>query len=772
MVIPFRPTRPIYRSGPIIAGVILLSAVGLRFFRLGAQSLWSDEGNSVALAQAGFAEIAARTALDIHPPLYYWLLKVWLALFGTSEFAARSLSAMLGVLLVAVVYRLGWCMFNRQTALAGAFLAAVNPFQIYYAQETRMYLLLALLGAVCVWLALENWTASGRRLALTGGGYALATALGLYTQYAFPVIPAAINLAAIIALWQNRRRLIGWLALQLAAVALYLPWLPIAWRQLTTWPTELLTPAPAGEIALTLLRYLSLGISAPAVDNIWLIGFGAALILGLAGLWQSAFGSQRPATGNGPVFLLLILWLVLPAGLTALLFRPAYLKFLLVAGPAFCLLLGNAIAGLRKATLSTRRSSPVTLYVLLLMLLAVPTALSLKALYHQPAFQRDNYRGIAAYVRAVSLPTDAVILHAPGQQEVFNYYYGPGPNRAAVYPLPASRPLNEAATIAALEKITTQSGQIYAVYWATQEADPGGLIESRLNTYAFKAADVWFGNVRLVSYAAPAPAMIFAPTDFRFGEAIRLSGLALPPQTVTPGRILPVGLRWQITQPLTEDYTVFVQLLNGANQLVGQRDAQPQPPTSRWQTDAPVSGQYGLVVEPGTPPGDYRLIAGLYNSATGQRLPPAGGGDFAELGLVRVAQNPAPLPPEAFDITHPTSQLPLLGYDLYKTGFASAPETPLRPGDPLHLNLYWQKPAQLPQTELVTLRLLDGAGGVAQAWETTPAGVDYPMATWQAGEIVRGQFDLFLGNASAGSYRLEIRLGDYPPAQTVRFSVE
>lgn len=771
MVIPFRSTRQIYLSHRIIAGVILLCALALRFFRLGAQSLWSDEGNSVALAQAGWAEIAARTALDIHPPLYYWLLKGWLALFGLSEFAARSLSAVLGVLLVAVVYRLGLRLFNRQTALAGAFLAAVNPFQIYYAQEARMYLLLALLGAGCVWLALESWTATGKRLALTWAGYALALALGLYTQYAFPVVLAAINLAALIALWLNRRKLIGWLALQLLAVAFYLPWLPIAWRQLTAWPTELLTPAPASQIALTMLRYLSLGVSAPAVNNIWLIGFGAALILGLIAVGQSALARPPANVNHRPALLLLILWLALPAVLTAVLFRPAYLKFLLVAGPAFCLLLGNAIARLRQATLKARRSSPVTLYVLLLMFLAVPTALSLKAMYHQPAFQRDNYRGIAAYVQAVSRPTDAVILHAPGQQEVFNYYYHPGPRRAAVYPLPAGRPLNEADTIARLKKITAQSGQIYAVYWATQEADPAGLIETWLNAHAFKAADVWFGNVRLVSYAA-APTAAFAPAGARLGGAIWLTGLALSPQTVTPGRILPVGLRWQITQPVLEDYTVFVQLLNGANQLVGQRDAQPQPPTSQWQTDAPISGQYGLVIEPGTPPGDYRLIAGLYRSATGQRLTQADGSDFFELGMVRVEQNPSPLPPEAFNITHPTGRLPLLGYDLYKTGFASAPETPLRPGDPLHLNLYWQKQAQLPPTERVTLRLLDEAGGAAQVWEVTPAGVDYPMVAWQTGEIVRGQFDLFLGNASAGQYRLEIRLGDEALAQTARISVE
>ena len=127
----------------LFAYSLILLAAALRFYRLGAQSLWSDEGNSLTLAQAGLAEIAARTAFDIHPPLYYWLLKLWLALFGRSEFAARSLSAMLGVLLVALIFRLGARFFGPKAGAAAAFMAAISPFQVYYAQEARMYMLLA-----------------------------------------------------------------------------------------------------------------------------------------------------------------------------------------------------------------------------------------------------------------------------------------------------------------------------------------------------------------------------------------------------------------------------------------------------------------------------------------------------------------------------------------------------------------------------------------------------------------------------------------------------
>ncbi len=133
----------------------LLLAAGLRFYRLAGQSLWSDEGNSVALAQLGLGEIAARTAWDIHPPFYYWLLNAWMRVFGQDEVAVRSLSAVIGVLLVAVVYRLGSRLFNVHVGLLAAIFAAVSPFQVYYAQEARMYALLALLGALVVWTTVE-----------------------------------------------------------------------------------------------------------------------------------------------------------------------------------------------------------------------------------------------------------------------------------------------------------------------------------------------------------------------------------------------------------------------------------------------------------------------------------------------------------------------------------------------------------------------------------------------------------------------------------------
>lgn len=67
--------------------LILLLAALLRFYNLSGQSLWADEGNSAALAQQDVTEIARRTAFDIHPPLYYWLLKGWTAVLAPARLA-------------------------------------------------------------------------------------------------------------------------------------------------------------------------------------------------------------------------------------------------------------------------------------------------------------------------------------------------------------------------------------------------------------------------------------------------------------------------------------------------------------------------------------------------------------------------------------------------------------------------------------------------------------------------------------------------------------
>ena len=173
---------------------ILLLATALRFYRLDAQSFWNDEGNSARVSERSLALILEGTASDIHPPLYYLLLRGWRELLGDSEFGLRSLSAFAGVAVVALVVDLGRVAYpgrGRPTALLAGLLAALSPALIYYSQEARMYALLALWAALSTLLLLRlPGRAYSHRLALA---YVLTSAAGLYTHYFYPAV----------LLWQN-----------------------------------------------------------------------------------------------------------------------------------------------------------------------------------------------------------------------------------------------------------------------------------------------------------------------------------------------------------------------------------------------------------------------------------------------------------------------------------------------------------------------------------------------------------------------------------------
>jgi hypothetical protein len=98
-----------------------------------------------------------------------------------------------------------------------------------------------------------------------------------------------------------------------------------------------------------------------------------------------------------------------------------------------------------------------------------------------------------------------------------------------------------------------------------------------------------------------------------------------------------------------------------------------------------------------------------------------------------------------------------LGYDTHKLGFAHQPEAPLKPGDVLHLNLYWRAEAP-PQGEWqLEIVLLDGGEGQRAAIAAEPV-PGYATSRWQAGDVWRGQFDLPIpGDAAPGRYRLKIQ---------------
>ena len=111
----------------------------------------------------------------------------------------------------------------------------------------------------------------------------------------------------------------------------------------------------------------------------------------------------------------------------------------------------------------------------------------------------------------------------------------------------------------------------------------------------------------------------------QMGDALRFLGYSLSPVEAAASA-WSIRLHWQAIDPVAIDYTVFVQLLDQQGRWIAGWDSPPlagQYPTSRWQPGEVVVDDFELTFSPPEtlPPGKYRLVTGLYDPVTGQRLP-------------------------------------------------------------------------------------------------------------------------------------------------------
>lgn len=796
--------------------LILGIAAAIRFYNLGAQSLWADEGNSAALATRSLAQITRDAANDIHPPLYYWLLRLWTAVFGTSEVALRSLSATLGVLLALSIAELGRRIYHSAAGLAAALVAALAPFQVYYSQEARMYILVALLASVSVllfwWLLSQEdmrlpcagETRRIRWLPFSGQLLVLAWTLGLYTHYAFPLIIALCSAAYGAWLIASRkrgcvgRRVVRWLLFLALTLGLYAPWVGTAVRQLTSWPA----PSAAADLVqqvhgiVTTLVFgpVPAGEAAPWAPILFLIA--------LAGAWPWPYFSRDGQAGSPNLdwlrSLLPLAWMLAPVAMILALglYRGAYLKFLLIGSPAFALLVARAALGpagvLLGATETQPREGAETARQrrrgLLLGVLAVSWVIAVIAItwatfsavllryFNDPTVARDDYRGMSHFIEATSQPNDAILLNAPGQSEVFGYYYdGPLP----VYPLPRQRPLDPAQTEIDLGELLARD-KIYALYWATEESDPQGFVEHWLDQRGYKTFDQWHGNARLAVYVMPEhrpPDEVVDGLNARLGDRITLEGYQGWNLNPVAGDVTQVQLTWRADQAPERDYKVFLQLLDARNQVIAQRDAQPageSRPTTTWAPGEPIFDNHGVLIPPGTPPGSYRRIVGMYDAETGERLKlpdgtSPGESDFVSLSPVNVQRAKTPPSLDALDMMDRQSfdfgAITLLGHDRYKRGFGHKPDEPLRPGDLLHLTFYWRANVAPRADWWFELALSDREGKPVASIKAPLVSDTYLTTLWQANEVVRGEHDLQIpADLPPDTYRLSLTM--FPDEET------
>ena len=134
--------------------VVVAIYVAARLWHLTAVCLDGDEIFSVLLSRLGWKALTAGAAADsIHPPLFYYLLKLWVLVGNESLTWLRLLPALFSVLSIPPLILLGreLRLWPVETNCAIG-LAAVNPFLIYHSQHLRMYSLLLLCTLTSLWL--------------------------------------------------------------------------------------------------------------------------------------------------------------------------------------------------------------------------------------------------------------------------------------------------------------------------------------------------------------------------------------------------------------------------------------------------------------------------------------------------------------------------------------------------------------------------------------------------------------------------------------------
>lgn len=440
----------------LLAGI--LCAFALRLFHLGSDSLWYDETVSAFLAQKRVAALFAHTAGDIHPPGYYLLLHYWQGLATAPrtrdlEFLLAWPSLWFGMLIVVLTYALGQRLFTRMIALFALWLAAIHPFQIWYSQEVRMYTLGAFLGLLALWATVQysemkrdvhdtNDTALERAKVRTNDSaarwrswnwlavYALCSAIGLYTLYYFFFVLLSLNIIAGMLLLRQRTdsaqhrqsRILGWLAAQVSIVLLWLPWLPIFWRQATDppvppwrvpWESVADIVAALSESMSTLLS----GQSAPLPNHwLWLIS-GISLLV--AGWYYAQFTSTTNRQSIIQSLNIILLYVFLPVGLlflaTAVATPLYHVRYVMLYAPLFVLWVAATVNGIYQRH---RRSA-----ILLAMALFLVNGWSLNSFWNTPQFQSDDHRAAVNRLAEEWRPGDLILVNAGWVYSALEVYW-------------------------------------------------------------------------------------------------------------------------------------------------------------------------------------------------------------------------------------------------------------------------------------------------------------------------------------------------------------
>ncbi|MFN8471625.1 MAG: glycosyltransferase family 39 protein [Anaerolineae bacterium] len=579
----------------------------LRVLWLDRQGLWVDESLTLGRTSWVFARLWTDLPLE-HVPLYFMVANLFTKVAGDGDFALRFPSVVAGVVAIPLIYQLSRRLFGVAVALVAALFLAVNPFQVWYSQDARMYPQLVALSLATL-LALDvalDGEVSRRQQIFAWTAYVVASAATFYTQYygVLTLIIAAVYGILRLATMHPRSRSpwLRFIGAEVAIGVLLLPYLPRVLRFVHFVSHH--DPAPIG--AAEFARLFNFGTTMPPSTATWLGVAGLVLYgLGILALAINARsgGAWRPVLFVGSVVAVFV------ALVLALNARESYyhIRYFVVVGALLI-----PLAALGVVTLS--RWTPA-LSVLGVVLVVAGSVYSLNLWYTNVDYAKSRHKDYVQYVLEHAGPNDAFITL--GANDLLARRYGA--EQVATYlPLEEYKGLqkSEASTDQALTTIT----EGHPTVWYAHKAEGRDVyVKHWLDLHAFQTSVIDMDDFRVMEYGFPAPLPEPVPAAQAEGPLPLNVTWSSAPNPAPIGGTVYMALHWLPTATMPPNLKVSLRLYNSDDQQVLQIDRAPNDgasPTQDWHAGDDITDRYGIHLPTDLSPGQYTLRAILYDYAT------------------------------------------------------------------------------------------------------------------------------------------------------------
>ena len=304
-----------------ILTLIVIAGAALRLHKLAAQGLWYDEVSTlIAATVVDKFMVFLRPEMPLEPPLFPLLTRVWRAIIdGTThlspgsnayDFALRLLPCIIGVVSIPLAFQTCRALLkDERVALLAAFLTAISPFQIFYAQELRGYTLHVVLGLGALFCFVRCLEGATRRYWI---GLTALLALSIWNHFYSVWMLAAADLYFLATFKAHRELLRKWIVAHALVLLLSVPPLHAAFtlnRLIAEIPFQWIPP-PGLKTGFITFKNFFAGYS-PHPRAYWplFLAAGAAFLGGLYALrkrpkclWLVCVFSVAPIAGSALVW--------------------------------------------------------------------------------------------------------------------------------------------------------------------------------------------------------------------------------------------------------------------------------------------------------------------------------------------------------------------------------------------------------------------------------------------------------------------------------------